>query len=493
MPPRTPRLDAYGRMLKRLYEAAFLLHRLGPSARPHTIINHDYLDALATQHRFLKTLASMVDFKKGGDTTAAIAIEETAKDFNFIVAVNDQGQRETAKRVLEAYLDHLVKILALPTEKHHAKGDTILLRRLAHYSKIRIKKEAKLLDLASAKCISHLQASQSRSNEDLISFLRLFSTGTGEDLISRCTKAYLAEKDPRLIEAQQLGRDPDDGSNAPHDVMSFKQLVHHVHRLAAHVRSVRRLIDDGARLKPLLEHYRVTAVSPRIPSPRPEADNLVDIEGILRRILPANDGRYEAMTTQLRIFDEQIELEAWIQSRFAPEETNRGSIHCEVQILEHFHQNRLRFARNDPYIGCSKPSCICCELYFRHHPLQCAQLDTHGRLYINWAPPLLADGVKDPSWPDQRRILGQIAHALGDLVISRLERTVMGIAARGGALFDSLDGHTVSGLGYVDIAGETDLGVIDQEDTDMDETSLSETDLDRTESSDSDEPGGAPL
>ncbi|KAJ1323124.1 deaminase-like protein [Microdochium nivale] len=466
-----PRLDPYLRLITRLYEAIFLLQRLGPPTRPHTIVNHDPLNGLATQQRFLKTLAFMVDCRKGGDTTAAIAVEETDDDFNFVVAVNEQRQKETAKVVLKTYLHQLARILALPPDKHHEKGDTILLKRLVSFSTMRLKKEVKLLESTAKKCVLYLQNFQSSSVEKLISFLRPFGADTSENLILTCQMAYSAEKDPMLDKARHLGRDPEDGSNPPDDVVNFKKLVHYVHRIAAHFRSVKRLIDDGARLKPLLERYQVTAVSSRPPCPRPEADNLMTMNGVLKRILPAEDERHEGLAKQLQQMNEQTGLEAWIQDRFAPEETDKGSIHCEVQLLEHFYQNKLRFAKDDPYIGCSKPSCLCCELYFRNHPLQCAQLDTHGRVYPNWAPPLLANGRRDAAWSVQRRVLGEVAHGLGDLVISRLER--LGIAARNGALFDSLDGHTVSGVGFVEITDDTDS--------------------DESESSDSDESGGAPL
>ncbi|KAH7016452.1 uncharacterized protein B0I36DRAFT_254182 [Microdochium trichocladiopsis] len=478
MAQQHPRSHRYRRLLKRLYEAIFLLQRLGPPARPHTIIHYDTLNGLATQQRFLKTLAFMVDFKKGGDTTAAIAVEETAQDFHFVVAVNDQSQKETARMVLENYLNQLVKIFALPPEQYHEHGDTILLHRVAHFSKIRLKKELKLLQSTANKCINSLHDSQSSSAQGLINFLRLLGADTGKNPVLSCQRAYSAESDPVLNEARHIGRDPEDGSNPPAGVVNFKKLVHFVHRVAAHLRSVKRLIDDGARLKPLLERYRVTAVGSRTPSPRPEVGSLITIDGILKRILPANDPRHEAMATQLKQINKQTSLEAWIQDRFAPEEADKGSIHCEVHLLEHFYQNKLRFARDDPYIACSKPSCVCCELYFRHHSLQCAQLNTHGRVHPNWAPPLLAEGINDAAWPEQRHVLGEIAHALGNRVISRLER--LGNIARNGALFDSLDGNTVSGVGFVEFADETDL-------------TGNERNSSGSEDSDSDHSGGAPL
>jgi len=80
---QTPRLDAYDRMLKRLYESALIIQQTNSPRQPHVIINHDSLSGPATQRRFLKALAFLIEVEKGGSTTTAIALEETDEYWNL--------------------------------------------------------------------------------------------------------------------------------------------------------------------------------------------------------------------------------------------------------------------------------------------------------------------------------------------------------------------------------------------------------------------------
>jgi len=303
----------------------------------------------------------------------------------------------------------------------------------------------------------------------VIEFLGRFTAQPSGDLTANCLVAYETQHHPMLETAARLGRDPEDGSRAGSETVDFKKLPHYVRRLAAHVRTITQVIDDGRRLRRLLDTYRVTAVRPSIPAPRPQADIHTTLRGILKRLLPAGDERFGMMLVHLERINGQSGLEACIQDRLSLAKREKSVIHCEVQVLEHFYHNKLRFAGNDPSIGCSKPSWLCCRLYFQHHPLQCAQVDAHNRLYINWAPKLLPDGVKDQEWKVQRHVLGEIAHELGNLAVRGLER--VGICRHDSVNFDSLDGSTVSWDGHVELY---DSGS-------------------ETASDDSDEPGGALL
>lgn len=61
--------------------------------------------------------------------------------------------------------------------------------------------------------------------------------------------------------------------------------------------------------------------------------------------------------------------------------------HAEAVMLAHFHRREFRFTQSLPYIGCSKPSCYCCELYAELHPLITAPRESHGNAWVKWALP----------------------------------------------------------------------------------------------------------
>ncbi|OQV08694.1 hypothetical protein CLAIMM_12922, partial [Cladophialophora immunda] len=67
----------------------------------------------------------------------------------------------------------------------------------------------------------------------------------------------------------------------------------------------------------------------------------------------------------------------------------RAGLHAEAILLHHFHLRRLDFIAGDRYIGCSKPSCYCCDLYLRKHPAGVQPRPSHGNVWIGWAMPQL--------------------------------------------------------------------------------------------------------
>jgi len=62
-------------------------------------------------------------------------------------------------------------------------------------------------------------------------------------------------------------------------------------------------------------------------------------------------------------------------------------VHAKVAMLDHFHRYRLSFARGEPYIGCSKPSCYCCNAYMSAHPLKTQERPSHGNIWVQWSAP----------------------------------------------------------------------------------------------------------
>ena len=80
-------------------------------------------------------------------------------------------------------------------------------------------------------------------------------------------------------------------------------------------------------------------------------------------------------------------------------------VHAEIQVLEHFYANEMRYAGDDPYVACSKPACFCCLLYFRHHPGHVVEPNTHNKIYLNWRPPEFSAPAGSIHFNHQRDIL----------------------------------------------------------------------------------------
>jgi hypothetical protein len=201
--------------------------------------------------------------------------------------------------------------------------------------------------------------------------------------------------------------------NEPSFAASFPQLervAHMVGRLAARVRAVKHLVDDALRLEQYLANPWVVSVVPAPePAPVPEADRNTKLPSILRRMMETGDPDYERLLNCFKTLDEACSITDGILSKHADGETPlKPIVHCEVQLVDHFHNQRLAFWEDDPYVACSKPACLLCRLYMKYHPIPFAETDSHNKIPNNWGPALLRDGARNPGFAEYRDILHAI-------------------------------------------------------------------------------------
>lgn len=193
-------------------------------------------------------------------------------------------------------------------------------------------------------------------------------------------------------------------------------------RLAAYIRVSRELVEDSFQLPSILYNYQVAPVDLPVPAAVPAADSQTNIECILKRMLTDRDIRFAEMLQTLQDINHIKPLDKVMYDKFSGQITPR--VHCEVQMIEHFHQNGLAFAASDRYVASSKPSCVACKLYFYHHPARPVRPDSHEKVYCNWAPIHLPGGKNDPGYIEQRNLLNKMSPELRDASFQRLEHFV---------------------------------------------------------------------
>ena len=144
-----------------------------------------------------------------------------------------------------------------------------------------------------------------------------------------------------------------------------------------------------------------------------------DFLHVLKRLFPTyNNGQLQHVLLSLR--------NRWgsdIDNRFVQKfshENFRPRLHAEVSIMEHFHVNRLAFVGDDRYIGCSKPSCYCCNLYMRFHPGSYLQRPCHGNTWINWCTPSRLDVQTALNMDDTRNIMRRMVEQIRRDLLSQL-------------------------------------------------------------------------
>jgi hypothetical protein len=179
-------------------------------------------------------------------------------------------------------------------------------------------------------------------------------------------------------------------------------LRHYIGRLGQYVKVIKTLLQSAPRLLNLLDDFKICPVSLPARTSPPSADGKTNLDSIAKRMLPARSpdlAHYQLalseMDLRFGIYTQYMKM--YYDNNFKPR------VHAEVQILDFFHNNDLKFEESDIFVACSKPACYCCSLYFQYHPLCPITPASHQTLHRNWRPP---DFV--PSNNTQRDILNKM-------------------------------------------------------------------------------------
>jgi hypothetical protein len=203
---------------------------------------------------------------------------------------------------------------------------------------------------------------------------------------------------------------------------SFALVRHHILRLAHHIRAPKALVDDSCHLGHLLHTYEVRGIDP-IPSvPAPVRDSHTNLRGILNRMYKTTGEEKKNVEDGLLYLNrasDSIIFEHFMDQYEQP----YPQVHAEVQVLELFYKRRLSFADDDRFIACSKPACLCCELYFKHHPARMVLPSSHRKVWTRWSPPLVEAFAKnDVAAREQKQIMSKITQDLREQVINQVLR-----------------------------------------------------------------------
>jgi hypothetical protein len=168
----------------------------------------------------------------------------------------------------------------------------------------------------------------------------------------------------------------------------WSDLRHYIGRLGSWSKAAKILVRAANRYQDLISGFRVECLESPQPIAAPVADSKTNLDSALGRMLPASETdrlkQIQEIVRNSRVFDISLAFfEAYTDETFRPR------VHAEVLVLEHFHHNDLEFVNNDRYVGCSKPSCYCCDLYMKCHPGNFVARASHGNLWLNWRAPIL--------------------------------------------------------------------------------------------------------
>ncbi|PHH60282.1 hypothetical protein CDD81_1872 [Ophiocordyceps australis] len=412
---KTPRLDKYTRLLARFHETSLFLGQLGKAHGPRYELAYTSGNASCTRQRFLQCLAFICDFKKGGISTTALAVEDANECYRFWVASNGTANKLVPflREVLQR-LGHVTKL----SKDEHARIEAELGQKCIQFAQDRLKKEARLFFAFVDKGLLGLEASSPHDDGELTLWIRNFRDWPKDDHVQVCNLAYEATRHAMMHKLNM--RVKQSSSSQSYDLMTLR---HRLGRLAAHVRAVKHLVSDATRLQPpMLDVFEVHQVPLREAAQPPGADSLTTLPLIMKRMGVEDADRLE-LETCLVTLNHSLRMEANIQETLS-DARFKTQIHAEVQLLDHFHLEKLRFVEGDRFVTCSKPACWCCFLYFRHHPARPVEPETNGNLHEKWGLVALARGSDDVRWPEQRNLLIKMIHDMRVVAVDKMRTLV---------------------------------------------------------------------
>lgn len=242
-----------------------------------------------------------------------------------------------------------------------------------------------------------------------------------QDPINLCYFSYKNRHSKWMTELNSLAS-IEEQDLIPNGKRSSFYLVHHyIGRLSHHIRAPRELIQDSHHMAHILQTYAVEAVHVVPGVQRPVRDKHTNLKGILNRMFKKDNADEKALVEEGLI---KIDKVTGIFDTFLDCYKQSGvviDVHAEIQVLEHFYRSKLHFAGNDPFIACSKPACLCCELYFKHHPARVVIPSSHKKVWVKWSPPKVDYGATlSDEAIQQRRILSRITEDLRQEIINQV-------------------------------------------------------------------------
>ncbi|KAK8031291.1 hypothetical protein PG990_001025 [Apiospora arundinis] len=421
--PNSPRLDPYMRLINRFYEPLRLLHVLGQTRGKHTAVPKCADSMQKSRRQLLENLAYLVVFGKGGKTppVAAIGLEGVETGYVFWLACNRSADLNKMEPFLTSMIENVRRHLDHPLDFTKAQ----FIEQCITFATPKIKKEQRLLERFVA-CVTDKIIPKPCSDVDrgLVEWLERFLDKSPLEL---CYLAYEQIKSENFELVTRRGQPLGEESHQSETVQQYGRLRHAIGRLASHIRAPTQVLLDALIHRNIFDEgvSTVKKVCPVNSVPRPEPDGLTTPAGILKRMVKPDNPKMKDYQSAMEIMDNHMHIgEKIIQSYESPD--FRPSVHCEVQVLEHFYENNLRYSHNDRFIACSKPACYCCHLYFKAHPADPVEPRSHQKIWPSWSPPLIPDIRSDEKkYRHQLHILNTMIESIRKEALAQIEQRVM--------------------------------------------------------------------
>ena len=387
------------------------------------VVNTNTGPGMKQWHQFLDNLAWLSDHQGSGKSVTSIAAEHNPSRCVFWLASNSG--------VGSAVLKHIRNILDILQEvasgsKDSANAHAQICAESIAFSKKRVNSYRDRLFPILERCKSLQRQDKGRTSSEhwLFSCLILAANvATRKDALDDYMEQLLESRanDTRLCSAAYQLR----GSRAsavlsdlisiPEQASAWAALRHYVGRLGSwHVASL-VLTSTASQVPDLFKNAKAQTVPFRdLEGQTFQSDQRALDNALGRLFLHTSEKTPQQVRSSL-----QTSTKCDVGEIFAELFRCRYSkpcLHAEIAVLEHFYRRSRHFVNDDRYIGCSKPSCYCCYLFCRLHPLQVLPRPCHGITWPKWSFPPLPDDSSDVSTARQYLMRAMLDEMTRDLL-----------------------------------------------------------------------------
>lgn len=127
---------------------------LGKVRGPHILANPDFSNIGAVRRRFLKNLAFLCDFTKGGSSTTSLAVQDR-HDCNVFWIASNKGPSEPVLKFLESVIG-AVKESRHASEREKTETEENLTHRCIVFAAQRVRNQARGLSSTVKRCQGHV-------------------------------------------------------------------------------------------------------------------------------------------------------------------------------------------------------------------------------------------------------------------------------------------------------------------------------------------------
>nr|CDP29196.1 Putative protein of unknown function [Podospora anserina S mat+] len=384
---------------KRLYGAIHLFCALKDAlphvSNPHTSDDDSIVttpdEDRALYRCFVNKIAQICDTKHGGDTVTSAMIVQPGQ-VEYWIASNSRTKTQMA-RVKEFLSDEILKVLGsmkgqdLEDEAKVKAVSDSLLKKVIVYCRWRLYKYLRTLvdniGLCLESCAKDSGAEVTQETYRLLMALKKSYTSS--------FASFLRLKAPSSENVSNSSPEKDSPASP------WIETRHAIGRLHSYTLAIRVFIVARGKWPDLFESPEVIPYpSPaKLPSPLQIKERMCTGKDLLNRLTPDVEvhAAYDFFSPQLQARDFDAGLKNSIKDPKCI-----TTVHAEVTLLSNLRRETLcpspgredahwdffmedKFGR---YIGCSKPTCMLCDIYFEASPVKVDRRKGHGNLYHKW-------------------------------------------------------------------------------------------------------------